>query len=238
MENDKILAVEDGKVIRKDYALVGIRRIIAQRMEESLRKSPQATMTTKADMSALINLKEISAKQGLKLTYTDLFIKIAAVALKLHPVVNSSLQNGRIKEYESINIGVAVGTEKGLFVPVIKNIQDKSLAEISQELKGFIQKINEGRINGDDFTGGTFTISNLGMYGIDIMTPIINVPEAAILCIGATRRELTVDDDNTTKIKPMITLSLTLDHAVMDGLHGAKFMETFRKVLENPADFF
>lgn len=234
MENDKALAVEDGKVIRREYPLAGVRKIIAHRMVESLQKSPQATMTTKADMSALISLKETNAKQGLKLTYTDLFIKVAAVALKLNPALNSSLQNGRIKEYESINIGVAVGTEKGLFVPVIKNIQDKGLAEISQELKGFIQRINEGRINGDDFTGGTFTISNLGMYGIDMMTPIINAPEAAILCTGATRRELVAGDDDTVKIKPMITLSLTLDHAVMDGLHGAKFMETFRKVMENP----
>lgn len=238
MKKDCELATEDGKVILNEIPLAGIRRIIAGRMEESLRKSPQATITAKADMSALMALKEAYSGKGTELTYTDLFVKVAASALKLNPYLNASLQNGKIVQYKSINIGVAVGTDKGLYVPVIRNVQDKSLMEISEELKGLIKKINEGKIAADDFAGGTFTLSNMGMFKVDVMTPIINTPEAAILSIGATHRELVVEGEDTIKIKPMTTLSLTLDHAVLDGLPAARFLETFQSVMENPSKFF
>lgn len=229
---------EDGKKILKELPLSGIRRMIANRMEESLRKSPQATITAKADMSALITLRKKYLDQGIKLTYTDLFVKVTGIALKMNPTLNSSLQNGKIVQYKSINIGVAVGTDKSLVVPVIKNVQDKGLLDVSSELKGLIKRVNEGKIQADDFTGGTFTISNMGMFKVDVMTPIINVPEAAILSIGTTRKELVVENDDTIKIKPITTLSLTLDHAVLDGLPAAKFLETILLVMENPSNYF
>jgi len=238
MENDRGTAVGDGKEILKEYRLAGVRKIIANRMEESLKKSPQATMTTKADMSALADLREEYAREGLKLTYTDLFVKVAAAALERHPLLNASLQDGKIRLYKSINIGVAVGTEEALYVPVIRDVPTKGLAQISRELKEFMLKIREGRIEAADFSGGTFTISNLGMFGIDVMTPIINAPEAAVLCVGAIRREPVVEADDTIRIRPLTTLSLTLDHAVLDGFPAAKFMETLRLVAENPADYF
>ncbi|MEL7647273.1 MAG: dihydrolipoamide acetyltransferase family protein [Sedimentibacter sp.] len=238
MEENHELIIENGKEILKELPLSGIRRMIAGKMEESLRKAPQATVTAKADMSALISLKKKYLDEGIELTYTDLFVKVTEFALKLNPTLNASLQNGKIVQYKSINIGVAVGTDKALFVPAIKNVQNKSLLEVSNELKGLIQKIKEQKITSDDLTGGTFTISNMGMFKVDVMTPIINVPEAAILSIGTTRKELVVENDETLKIKPMTTLSLTLDHAVIDGLHAARFLETYLLIMENPLNYF
>lgn len=237
MRKDCELVPEDDKVILKELPLSGIRRIIAEKMEESLRKAPQATVTAKADMSGLIALKKKYFDQGIDLTYTDLFIKVTESALKLNPSLNASLQNGKIVQYKSINIGVAVGTDKALFVPVIKNVQDKNLPEVSRELKGLIQKIHEQKITADELTGGTFTLSNMGMFQVDVMTPIINTPEAAILSIGRTRKELVVENDETIKIKPMTTLSLTLDHSVLDGLPAARFLETYLQIMENPFDY-
>lgn len=230
--------MEDSKEILNEIKLSGIRRMIANKMEESLRKAPQATITTKADMSNLIALKRKYLDNGVKLTYTDLFVKVTELALKHNPELNSSLQDGKIIQYKSINIGVAVGTDKALFVPVIKNVQNKSLLEISKELKEMIQKINEQKITADELTGGTFTISNMGMFRVDVMTPIINIPEAAILSIGTIRKELIVENDETIKIKPMTTLSLTLDHAVIDGLPAARFLETYLQIMDNPLNYF
>lgn len=235
MDNSAI--PENEKTILDEVPLIGLRRIIAKRMEESLQKSPQATITTKADMSALMVLKENYLAQGLKVTYTDILIKVAACALELHPTLNASNQEGKIIRYKSINIGVAVGTDDALYVPVVKNVQKKSIPEISKELKELIEKVNEGKLDSADLSGGTFTLSNLGMLDIDVMTPIINIPEAAIICIGAIRKELIVEDDDTTKIKPMTTLSLTLDHAVMDGISAAKFLGTLKSIMAKPTEF-
>jgi len=238
MDKEIELSRVDGMEILKETPISGIRRIIASKMEESLRKSPQATVTAKADMSSLIALKKKYNEQGFEVTFTDMFVKISESALRLVPEVNASLQNGKIRQYKSINIGVAVGTEKALFVPVIRNVQDKSLLEVSRELKNLIQKIKEQKITAEDFSCGTFTISNMGMFKVDIMTPIINIPQAAILSIGATRKELVVEDDDTIRIRPMTTLSLTLDHAVLDGYPVARFLEAFLCIMENPNDYF
>lgn len=238
MDKDSTEQADNEKIILDEAPLIGVRRMIAKRMEESLKKSPQATITMKADMSALADLKETYLSQGTKLTYTDLFVKVTACALELHPVLNASHQEGKIIRYKSINIGVAIGTDEALYVPVIKNVPKKTLVEVSEELKELIRKVNEGKITTEDVSGGTFTLSNLGMFGIDMATPIINIPEAAILCIGMTRKELFVEDDDSIKIKPMTTLSLTLDHAVMDGIPGAKFLATYRSIMTNPTEFF
>lgn len=238
MDKDNALGPDNEKVILDEAPLIGLRRIIAKRMEESLQKSPQATITTKADMSALIALKETYQSQNEKVTYTDILVKVTACALESNPILNASNQDGKIIRYKSINIGVAVGTDNGLYVPVIKNVLVKSLIEISRELKELIKKVYERKITSEDVSGGTFTLSNLGMFDIDVMTPIINIPEAAILCIGATRKELIVEADDNVTIKPMTTLSLTLDHAVMDGIPGAKFLGTVKSIMANPSFYF
>lgn len=229
---------DETREILNEIPLSGIRRMIADKMEESLQKAPQATMSTKADMSALIDLKVQYSKQGISLNYTDLFVKVTESALRSNPALNACLQNGKIVQYKSVNIGVAVGTDHALFVPVIKNVQKKSLLEVSESLKESIQKIHDQRITSEDFSDGTFTLSNMGMFDVDIMTPIINYPEVAILSIGKTRKELVVNDDNTIMIKPTATLSLTLNHAALDGLPAVRFLETFLKIMKNPLDYF
>ena len=238
MEEKSMIEKVDGKEIKNVTPLNGLRKMIADHMKESLLKAPQATISTKADMSALIELKKRYSENGVKISYTDIFIKIASIALSIHPELNSSLIDGKIYQYRSINVGVAIGTDQALFVPVVKNAKDKSLLEVSEELKIFIQKATEGRFAAEDFVGGTFTLSNLGMFDIDAMTPILNTPQAAILSIGATRKELVVEDDNSIRIIPRSTLSLTIDHAVMDGLPAAKFIETFCSIMKNPLEYF
>lgn len=225
------------KTVLEKTPLSSLRKIIGERMAESLLHSPQGTMTTRADMTEMIALKDELAATGKKVTYTDMFVKIVGLALEKNPLLNSSIEDGKLILYKSINIGVGVGIEDGLLVPVIKNVQQKTLLQISQEIKELTVKVKEKRITSDEMTGGTFTISNLGMFDVDIITPIINPPEAAILAIGATRKEATVLDDDIIVVKPVTTLSLTADHAVMDGIPAVTFLSTIKDIMKNPHEF-
>lgn len=222
------------KIIDKVIPLTGVRRLIGKRMKESLDRSPQATGSTKIDMSGLLLLKKNFEAKGVKVTYTDLLIKIVAEALKVHPELNASLIDNEIIIYKSINIGIAVAANDLLFVPVVKNVQDKSVIEISKETKELVNKVKAGKIEPKDFSGGTFTLSNLGMHDVQVMTPILNIPEAAILSIGTIKKELVVQEDDSIKIKPMATFSITIDHAVIDGIHSIKFLESVRDIIANP----
>lgn len=233
VETEKKQEVKGPKTVFEEKPLSGLRRVIGERMAESLRRSPQGTMTTRADVTELIALKNEYAAQGHKVTFTDMFIKIVGLALEKNPVLNASIEDNKLILYKSVNIGVGVGTEEGLFVPVIKNVETKSVLDISQELKNLAKKIKDKNITSDDMTGGTFTISNMGMFDVDIVTPIINPPEAAILAIGATRKEVVVLEDGTTAVRPITTLSLTADHAVMDGLPAVKFLASIKEIMIN-----
>ncbi|MCQ1529323.1 dihydrolipoamide acetyltransferase family protein [Lutispora saccharofermentans] len=221
------------KTILEEKPLSGLRKVIGERMAESLRRSPQGTMTTRADVTQIIALKNDYAEQGHKVTVTDIFVKIVGLALEKNPVLNASIEDNKLIFYKSVNIGVGVGTEEGLFVPVIKNVETKSVLDISRELKALAKKIKDKSINSDDMTGGTFTISNLGMFDVDIVTPIINPPEAAILAIGTTRKEVVVSEDGTMAVRPITTLSLTADHAVMDGLPAVRFLTSIKEIMAN-----
>ncbi len=237
MAESNNLITKCGKEVLKEERISLIREIISSRMTESLAMAPQATIAAKADMSALIALREEYLTKGTKLTYTDLFLKISSLALAIHPDINVSIEDGKLIQYKSINIGMAVGTDDALYVPVIKDVKDKSLLDIAKETKDFIEKINGNRILPEEMSGGTFTISNMGMFRVDVMTPIINTPESAILAIGATRKEAVVADDDTIRIKPMTTLSLTIDHRALDGLPAARFLETLLEIIENPKKY-
>lgn len=228
-------AEEADKVIAKAIPLAGVRKAIADRMEESLRKSPQATLTTRVDMSALLALKNDLASRGKQVSQTALLVKATAAALAEHPLLNVSIQEGKIVFYESINIGVAVAADDLLYVPVIKNADQKSVTEIAERIKVFAEQAKAGKLSAKDLSGGTFTLSNMGMYDVDVMTPIINLPEAAILAVGTVRKELVVDGDGTTQIKPMAYLSLTIDHAATDGVPAARFLQTLKQILANPS---
>jgi pyruvate dehydrogenase E2 component (dihydrolipoamide acetyltransferase) len=229
--------IKGPKTVLEVKPLSGLRKIIGERMAESLRRSPQGTMTTRADVTEIIALKNEYAAQGYKVTFTDMFVKIVGLALEKNPILNSSIEDGKLILYKSVNIGVGVGTEEGLFVPVIKNVEEKSILDISRELKDLVQKINDKKITPDEMVGGTFTISNLGMFSVDVVTPIINPPEAAILAIGATRKEVVVMEDGTTAVRPLTTLSLTADHAVMDGIPAVKFLATINEIMTKPHEF-
>lgn len=225
------------KTVLEKKPLSGLRRTIGERMTESLKRSPQGTMTTRADMTELAALKADYAARDIKISYTDMLVKIVGIALEKNPVLNSSIVDDKQVFYKSINIGVGVGTEDGLFVPVVKNVEEKDLLQISQELKEFSLKVKEKRIEPEDMSGSTFTISNLGMFDVDIVTPIINPPEAAILAVGATRKEVVVLEDDSTAVRPLTTLSLTADHAVMDGIPAVTFLSTIKDIMKNPQEF-
>ena len=221
---------ELNRVISKTVPLSGIRRIISEKMRESLDRSPQATITTNSvDVTHLVKTKEEYNAQALSVSYTDLFVFLVSRAIVNFPELNASRQNNKIIFYETVNIGVAVARGSHLIVPVIKEVQDKSISQISSEMKVLIDKVKDDRLTMDDVTGGTFSITNLGMLNVDSMVPILNPPEAAILSIGAIRKEPIVVG-NEIEVKPTTTLSLTIDHAVVDGATAAKFLNEIRRL--------
>lgn len=231
-------AAEDTvKVISETKPYSGLRKTIGERMSESLRKSPQGTMTTRADMTEIIALKSEWKAKGQSVTYTDILVKVVGLALERNPILNASNADGKILVYRSVNIGIGVGTDHGLYVPVIRNVQTKTVLEISAELKALTQKVKEDRLTADDMKGGTFTVSNLGMFDVDIVTAIINPPEAAILSIGTTRKELVVADDESTEVRSLTTLSLTADHSVMDGVPVMRFLADMKEIMKNPRQY-
>lgn len=224
------------KTVREIRPYAGLRKTIGERMAESLRRSPQGTMTVKADMSGVLAFKKQCFEKGHKVSVTDILIKITGLALDKNPILNASIEDDKIVLYKSINIGVGVAAENGLMVPVIRNVEGKSVFEISAEMKELMRKIGENRITSNDMKGGTFTVSNMGMFEVDIITAIINPPEAAILAVGSTRREMVVLEDDTTQIRPVTTLCLTADHAVMDGLPATKFLKDMKEIMKAPEE--
>lgn len=218
--------------------LQGMRRIIAQRMQESLQTSPQYTCFADYDMTELLRLYHqlvpvMEKKHGFKLSLTDLFIKLTAEALIKHPIINSSLLNEKIIIHEDINIGIAVALQDGLIVPVIRQAQRISLGEVSRLRNKLVDKARTGKLLPIEYTEGTFTISNLGMYPVDYFTPIINQPESAILGIGRTVEKVAVINGKT-EIRSMAGFSVTLDHRHIDGAEGARFMGTLKDLIEHP----
>jgi len=214
--------------VREVIPLTGIRKTAAERVSLSARTAPQSTITMEVDMSKAAELRE---KVGV--SYTDMLVKAAAKALTEHPIINSTLEKEQIKIFADINIGVAVATEMGLVVPVIHNANRKSLTEISSTLKGLAEKAKQSKLAKEELTGGTFTITNLGMYGVDIFTPIINPPETAILGVGRVAEKPVVVKEQTV-IRPLMQLSLTFDHRVVDGAPAAEFLQKVKQNLESP----
>jgi pyruvate dehydrogenase E2 component (dihydrolipoamide acetyltransferase) len=226
-----------GVKVKEVIPMSSIRRVIAERMTTSLREMAQVTLMREEVVEALVKVREelkdkIEKEVGVRLTYTPIFIKVAAEALKNHPIVNSVLEDDQIKILDEINIGFAVATERGLIVPVVKNVDKKDFKTIVYEVNSLITKTREGRLTFQDIEGGTFTITNLGMYGIDGFTPIINPPQVAILGIGRIINKPVVVE-NRIEIKPTCVFSLTHDHRVIDGHVGAQFLDTFIKILAN-----
>ncbi|HUY93423.1 MAG TPA: 2-oxo acid dehydrogenase subunit E2 [Pirellulales bacterium] len=224
----------------RSTALSPLRRTIAERMTASLRSTAPVTLTTKLDAANLLNLRRQfkAASQSADLpvpSLTDLIVKLAAAALARHPSLNSRWEEDRIVEPAGIHIGVAVDTEAGLLVPVIRDVQDLGVKQIAERSKDLIARARTRKLAVDELRGGTFTISNLGAFGIDAFTPIINLPETAVLGVGAIRREAVVSADDKIAPGDVLTLSLTFDHRVVDGAPAARFLQTLVATIENPA---
>jgi pyruvate dehydrogenase E2 component (dihydrolipoamide acetyltransferase) len=216
-----------------------VQRLTGQRMLESVQSAPQFALTVDVDMTNTllfrqVHLERIQSEVGERLSVTVILVKAVAIALKQFPRANASFDAGRIKLHKQVNIGVAVGTDDGLIVPVIKSTDQKTLVQITQELKVFQEKAVKMRFNPDDLAGGTFTVSNLGMYGIDHFHAIINPPESAILAIGRIVKTPVGMPDDSIALRPIMSITLSVDHRCLDGIQGAKFLAKLKEILEQP----
>ncbi|HBD63028.1 MAG TPA: PdhC [Clostridiales bacterium] len=209
-----------------------MRRVISERMLESKRTSPEVSYNIKVDTTAMRHLRE-DVKDEVKISYNDILIKIVSETLLEFPLLNSSVDGNEIITRNYVNMGVAVALTDGLIVPVVKYANAKGLKDIAKEAKELAEKARNNELSPDDLKGGTFTISNIGMYGIESFTPIINQPQAAILGINAITDEVKVVDGEIA-IRPMMNISLTADHRVVDGAVAAEFMSRLKKYIEKP----
>jgi pyruvate dehydrogenase E2 component (dihydrolipoamide acetyltransferase) len=212
--------------VQEIIPMVGIRKTTAERLSLSARTAPHSTVVMEVDMS---NAARIHRET--RLSYTEMLVKAVALALCEHRIVNATLDGEQIKVFEDINVGVAVAAEKGLVVPVIRNADRKSLNEIASVLQTLVEKARQGELAKNDVTGGTFTITNLGMYGVDVFIPIINPPETAILGVGRVVEKPVAVNGQVT-VRPMMQLSLAYDHRIVDGGPAAQFLQTVKKTLE------
>jgi pyruvate dehydrogenase E2 component (dihydrolipoamide acetyltransferase) len=215
-----------------------MRQAIAEGMMASLHSTAQLTLTTQVDTTDLVALRDILRERwDERITYTDLLVKAVALALREHPIVNSVLVGEEIAMLTRIDIGVAVALEEGLIVPVVRGADGKSIHEIHRALQDLSRRAREGALQVDEVTGSTFTITNLGMYGVDAFTPIINPPEAAILGVGRITDHLALIDGQVVA-RSRMTLSLTIDHRIVDGAPGGAFLRTLAQFLKHPALIF
>lgn len=212
----------------------GMRKAIARNMQNSHMTSPTVTFNLSVDMTELRRCREQLKANGVKVSYTDFIVKFVAKALREFPQLNCSVSENRIIYKRYVNMGVAVSLENGLVVPNIPDADKKSLTEISDELKELAAKAREGKLPLERLQGGTFTVTNLGMYGIESFSPIINQPEVAILGVN-TIEEKPVVRGGELVIRPMLNLSLTADHRVVDGAYAAQFLQRVKALMENPA---
>ena len=219
-----------------EIPLTQMRKVVAKRLTESA-AVPHFFLTAVVQMDALLEFRaginKRFADSGVKASVTDLLVRACAVALRAHPVVNSSWAGDKIYQHRHVNVGLAVAVPDGLIVPVVRDADRKGLAEIATEARDLAGKAREGALSLQDFSGGTFTVSNLGMFGIDNFTAIINPPEAAILAVGAAFDEPVVRDGELTTRK-VLKLTLTVDHRVLDGATAAAFLQDLKKILEDP----
>lgn len=225
----------DGKEIRNVLPYSGVREIIGKRLSASKISAPHVYFTQKVDMEELLRLrKQINKAAGGKTSVTDYIVRAVVLAAEKYPGINASLQGDKIEEYSSVNVGIAVASPAGLIVPVIKNAEKMGLMDIQKASSGLVEKARQGKLTPDEYNGGTFTISNLGMFGIENFTAIINPPEAAILAVSATKDEPCIVEKQV-RIKPMMNITLSVDHRIIDGLLAARFVTEVKILLENPA---
>ena len=232
---EAVAAVESND--EKPVKVNPLRRSIAANMTNSWHTSPRVTYTRPVEVTAMkdlrAKLKDGLKEQGIKLTYNHILMKVVAKALTEFPDVNASFADNMLTRHKHVNMGLAVAKGDGLIVPNVKNCEEKSLAQIAQETEALIEATRTGKLGMEDMTGGTFTISSLGPYGITSFSPIINQPELAILGV-CDMVDTPVVRNGEIVIRTMMNLSLTADHRVIDGVMASKFLKRIAELLENP----
>jgi pyruvate dehydrogenase E2 component (dihydrolipoamide acetyltransferase) len=222
----------DNEVIEA-IPLHSVRAIIAERMARSVTTTAHVTLTAEADATALVELRRQLIRDGVSVSYNDLFLYILGRALREHPQLNASLEGDSIKLWRRIHIGLAVDTDRGLLVPVVRDVNRKGLIELGHATQALIERAQAGQCTPDELRGGTFTLTNLGMFGIDAFTPIINLPECAILGVGRIKRRPVMIEDQVVG-RQMVWLSLTFDHRLVDGGPAARFLQRVVQLVEGP----
>ncbi|HUI31224.1 MAG TPA: pyruvate dehydrogenase complex dihydrolipoamide acetyltransferase [Candidatus Acidoferrales bacterium] len=220
----------------KDESLSMMREAIARRLSQSNIEAPHFFLTVEVKMENAIAFRESlnSFNEESKISFNDIIVKACAAALQEHPEVNATFMKDKIRMFGDVHIGVAVAIDDGLITPVIRDVDKKGLRDISIETKGLAAKARERKLKPEEYSGSTFTVSNLGMFGVDEFTAIINPPEAAILAVGAIV-EKPVVEDGQIRIGKRMRMTLSSDHRVVDGALAAQFMQTLKKILESPA---
>lgn len=225
--------------VEKTVPYGGVRKIIGDRLSESKFTAPHLYFTDSVDMTEFFAFRKLlNEKSDRKIAASDLMIKAASQALIKFPEMNAALEGDTIIYYKSTNIGMAIAGENGLVVPVVKNAQDKTLSRIAEETRDLVERGQSGRLKPEEYSGGTFSLSNLGMFGIGNFTAIINPPEAAILSVSSVRKTPVVvtdaEGEDTIAIRPMMNIQLSVDHRIIDGLLASRFVEYYKELLENP----
>ncbi len=214
-----------------------MRKVIARRLAESKFSAPHFYLTMDIDMDNAMSARKAINDQGMKVSFNDMVVKACAMALKKHPVINSSWLGDRIRYNDHVHIGVAVAVEDGLLVPVVRHANTKSFGQIGAEVKVFAEKAKSKKLQPQDWEGNTFTISNLGMFGIEEFTAIINPPDACILAVGGIKQVPVVKNGQVVPGNVM-KVTLSCDHRVVDGASGAAFLNTIKSFLEQPVLMF
>lgn len=211
--------------------LRGVRKVIAERMAYSYGAAPHVTITMGVDVTRVVKIRQDLEEEGKSISYNAFLTKAASKALGEHPIINSTLEGDQIKVFEDINVGVAVATDQGLIVPVVQNADEKTLDELNLLIDELAEKARQGRLTVSEVKGGTFTITNLGMFGVETFTPIITPKQTAILGVGRiAEKPLSVEGRAVTR--PTLTLSLSFDHRVVDGAQAAQFLKRIKEILE------
>jgi pyruvate dehydrogenase E2 component (dihydrolipoamide acetyltransferase) len=214
-----------------------MRQVIAERLTASTQNIPHFYLTVEIEMDNVLALRKqinASVKEEQKVSVNDIIVKAAAMALIKHPWVNASFQGKSVKFYEDADISVAVAIEDGLITPVVRAANKKGILAISAEIKELAGRAKAKKLQPEEYTGGTFSVSNLGMFGIEHFTAIINPPEAAIIAVGGAAEKAVVRNGQIV-VRSMMNVTMSCDHRVVDGATGAKFLQTFKQMLESPA---
>jgi len=230
-KKDEGKAVPSGEYIVKEWT--PLRRIIARRLTESKREIPHYYLEGKFIVSEIAREKESRKKEGVDLTYTDFLIFLTARAIKEYPLVNAAVINDEIRIYTSVDIGLAVSVEDGLVVPVLRNCESKSIHQISKERKEIVEKARLNKLTEEETKNARFIISNLGMFGVENFQPIISPPGVAIMGVGKVGKELVVIDDKIA-ILPVMNVSFSFDHRVIDGAYAGQFYKRLKEIMESP----